>query len=69
MREQVIIKFGQKLKALRKSKGLSQSDLADISDFNRNYIGMVERGERNPTLKTISRLAEALKIDISDFFV
>ena len=42
--------------------GLSQESLADMAQIHRTYVGGVERGERNPTLTMIVRLAEALKV-------
>ncbi len=45
--------------ALRKSQGWSQEDLAAHAEVHRTYIGGIERGERNPTLETIHKLARA----------
>lgn len=56
--------FGKHLKELRTVKGLSQSELAFKGDFDRNYIGMLERGERNPSLKNLKRLSDALEIPL-----
>lgn len=54
--------FGRALRALRKSMGLSQDELAAAAGVHRTYVGGVERGERNPTLSTIFRLSEALGV-------
>ncbi len=43
--------------------GLSQESLADKAGFHRTYVGTVERGERNPALLSILRLAAALEVD------
>ena len=48
--------FGEHLKSLRISRNLSQVQLAFKGEFDRNYIGMLERGERNPSLKNLKRL-------------
>jgi transcriptional regulator with XRE-family HTH domain len=54
-------KFGDRLRNLRKAKGLSQEELAEIAELHRNYIGGIERGERNVALLNIIRLAQALE--------
>ncbi|MFN7582567.1 MAG: helix-turn-helix domain-containing protein [Planctomyces sp.] len=56
------VAFGHAVRESRKSLGLSQADFAEISQLHRTYVGGVERGERNPTLSTIWRLANALKM-------
>jgi transcriptional regulator with XRE-family HTH domain len=60
--------FGQRLVQLRRIKGWSQEHLAQESGLHRTYIGAVERGEQNISLKNISKLAHALQIPISAFF-
>lgn len=52
--------FGQAVRDARESLGYSQEELCFRSDLDRTYISGIERGVRNPTLKTIVRLAEAL---------
>lgn len=61
-------KFGARLQQLRKKQGLTQEDLADAIGVDHSYMGFVERGERNPTLDKISKLANALKVKLSDLF-
>jgi transcriptional regulator with XRE-family HTH domain len=68
MENEVIIKFGNKVRQLRLSKNLSQEVLAEKSGLHRNYIGMVERGERNPSLINIEKLANSLEISLTDLF-
>jgi transcriptional regulator with XRE-family HTH domain len=54
---------GQNLRAYREARGLSQEAFADVLDVHRTYMGGVERGERNLTLKSLERLAERIDID------
>jgi transcriptional regulator with XRE-family HTH domain len=50
------------------SAGLSQEDLADRAGLDRSYIGGIERGERNPTLSVIEKIAEALNLSLAELF-
>jgi transcriptional regulator with XRE-family HTH domain len=59
----VCTNFGEKVRKLRLSNDLSQEALADKANLHRTYIGGIERGERNPTLTTICRLAAALSVE------
>ena len=56
--------FGKHIRTLRQSKNLSQEALADKAGMHRTYIGMLERGERNPALLNLIRLAEALDLPL-----
>lgn len=58
--------FGNVLQQLRKEKGLSQEELGLESGYHRTYIGMLERGKKNPSIKTIFQLAETLKVEPSE---
>ncbi len=52
--------FGRAVRQLRGELELSQEELGHISDLHRNYVGGVERGELNPTLTNIEKLARGL---------
>ena len=54
---------GENLRRLRLERGISQEAFADQLGFHRTYIGGVERGERNLTLRTVERLADLLDVE------
>ena len=56
------IVVGRNIRRLRRERGLSQEDLADEIGVHRTYMGGVERGERNLTLRSLERLAERLGV-------
>lgn len=64
----ILISFGNKVKTFRKEKGISQEELAFRSDLHRTYIGMIERAEKNITLKNIEKIANGLDISVLDLF-
>jgi transcriptional regulator with XRE-family HTH domain len=57
--------FGDRVRELRASTGLSQEALADVAGLHRTYVGSVERGERNISLDNIYALAAALGVPAS----
>lgn len=60
--------FGKRLARLRKQKGFTQESLAEKVDLHFTYIGMVERGKRNPTISNVYKIAKALRVDIKELF-
>ncbi len=64
--EDVKIKFGQRVRELRLSKGYSQEKLAELSELDRTYIPGIESGKRNVSLVVIEKIAKAFKITISE---
>lgn len=58
--------FGQKIRQVRQSRGLSQEEFAFITGLHRTYIGQIERAEKNITLKNIEKIAISLHLDPKD---
>ncbi|MBI5077948.1 MAG: helix-turn-helix transcriptional regulator [Candidatus Yonathbacteria bacterium] len=56
-------KLGEQLRKIRLEKGMSQGDIAKKLGVHRSYVSGVERGIRNPTVKNLERLADALGVD------
>ena len=56
------------LRRLRQAKGLSQEELADRADINRNYVGLLEREEHSATVDMLEKLAGVLEVDPAAFF-
>jgi transcriptional regulator with XRE-family HTH domain len=54
---------GRNLRAYRQAKGLSQEAFADLLEVHRTYMGGIERGERNLTLKSLERIASRIEVD------
>ena len=54
--------LARNLKRLRRERGLTQEELADLAGLNRNYVGMIERQENAATVDTLEALADALQI-------
>ena len=69
MRDQILRLFGERLRELRTERNLSQERLAELSGLDRNYIGQIERAERNVALVNIVRIAKALEVEPGDLFV
>lgn len=60
------VAWGKAVRKLRTVAGISQEELAHLSDLNRSYVGDVERGLRNISLANMDRIAKALRLDLSE---
>ena len=60
--------IGNRIRNYRTQLGYSQERLAEISGCHLTYIGQVERGEKNPTLESVEKIASALEISLSKLF-
>ena len=58
----VVALFGKNVRTLRDREGLSQEELAFRAGMKRSYLSDLERGTRNPTVRALGRLAEALRV-------
>jgi transcriptional regulator with XRE-family HTH domain len=66
LKQSILIKFGEKVRNLRKEKGLSQEQLSFKAELHRTYIGMIERAEKNITLINIEKIANAFEISVNE---
>lgn len=62
------IKFGEKIRSLRREQDLTQEELASRAKLDDKYISNLEKGMNSPSLDTIAQLARALKVTIADLF-
>ncbi len=60
--------FGRRVRALRRKQELTQQQLGERAGVNYKYVGAIERGEQNPTLKIIEQLAKGLGLEMVDLF-
>lgn len=60
-----LLKLGIKIKVLRKEQSISQEQLAELCEFDRTYISMLERGKRNPSLLNLQKLCVGLRVNLS----
>jgi transcriptional regulator with XRE-family HTH domain len=68
MNENINLKIGERIKFLRKSKNISQENLANMADIERGYMTGVESGKRNVSVKVLSKIIDALETDFPSFF-
>ncbi|REK64803.1 MULTISPECIES: helix-turn-helix domain-containing protein [Cohnella] len=60
--------IGERIRNYRKEKGWSQEELAHIANLHATYIGQLERGEKNATLESVEKVANALEIPLENLF-
>lgn len=57
---------GRNIRKFRKARGLTQEQLAEEAGMAMRYLSGVERGEENPTLRFLAKIADALEVPLSD---
>lgn len=62
----IVVRFGKRVRELRLKAGLSQEAFAERCDLDRTYVGGIERGERNVALRNIGQIAGGLGISLAD---
>ncbi len=67
-REKTLIRLGENLRVLRGKKLLSQEKLAELSGVHRNFVGLIERGEREVGIQKLIQIAKALRAEPSEIF-
>jgi len=68
MDEDVVVSFGRRVRQVRLKQGMSQEELAYRAGLHRTYVGMIERAEKNITLRNIRKIADALGVTIGELF-
>lgn len=61
-----MIAFGKRVREVRRNKGISQEKLAELAGIDRSYMGNIERGEKNVTLKKVYEICDALEVDVKN---
>jgi len=64
----ICVRTGKRIRRLRKQRGWNQDDLAAHTGFGRTFISDVERGQKNPSLRSVEIFALAFDLTLSQFF-
>ena len=65
-RDRTLAAFGRNVSRIRNERGLSQDKLAEKADLDRTFVSGIERGVRNPGIKTVLQIARALGVSVAD---
>jgi len=68
MTEEILLHLGKRIRAIREKAGISQEALGIKSGLHRTYVGAIERGDRNPSVLSLKKLADALGVKLGVFF-
>lgn len=67
-RDELRRRYGERVRYLRKERGVSQEKLAELTGLDRTYVSQVERGLRNSTIIIVYAISAALGVSLGDFF-
>jgi len=67
-KQQNLVKIGERIIEIRKLKGLSQEELAARAGMGRTYMGRIERGEQNASIRNMIKIAKVLDVQMGDLF-
>ena len=62
------MKFGQNLKHIRKRMNMTQEELATKMEISQSYLSDIENGRKNPSIKTVKKLADGLGVSVNELF-
>ena len=68
MSADIRVRFGKRLRYLRKQRGWTQAEMADVLGLDRSYVGEIEQGKRNPCLLNLGIIADGLEISLPQLF-
>lgn len=69
MRREELIKLGEIVRKKRIQQNLTQCELSVRANVDRNYIGMLERGERNPSYLSLLKIAKGLNLPVNELLI
>lgn len=69
MQTDIMVRFGQAVRKIRRNQGISQEELAERCSLHRTYISDVELGKRNISLENIERIAISLNKSLAELFL
>ena len=66
--ETTVVRVGKRIREIRNSQKISQQELGERADLNYKFVGGIERGERNPSIETLRKVAHGLKVEVGELF-
>jgi transcriptional regulator with XRE-family HTH domain len=68
MTDEVLKRLGKRIRTMRERNNISQEELGHRAKLHRTYVGAIERGERNPSVLSLKKIADALNVKLGDLF-